>query len=502
MAVTARSGGRALDAALLRELTLAARGAVSARLEDLICYSFDATDLRALPDVVVWPRSVDEVAAVVRAAARRGVPVVARGAGTGYTGGCLPVAGGVVLSTEKMNRVLSLDPVLRVIVVEPGAVNADVGARALAAGLSYPPDPASLKVSTIGGNVAEGAGGPRTVLHGTTRDYVVGLEAVLADGSVVSTGHLAREDGSGWDPAPLLVGSEGTLAILTKVALRLAERPPGYATYWAEFPSLAAAALTVAEVTAAGLPASVLEIMDGGTLACALEHATGERPASTPEAALLLELEGHPSELGEAAARIREAASRHGASSFREAASEAEREEIWDLRRSVSPSLARLSGGKINEDIAVPRSAIPGYVIQMREIGRTFDLPILAFGHAGDGNLHVNVMVDRSDPAQMVRARAAVSRLFASALALGGTLSGEHGIGITKAEHLASELDETALRVTRAVKRALDPGGLLNPDKILTTRPNPWWEGLPPAGGPAAAAATPASPAQEASACS
>jgi glycolate oxidase len=471
--------GRVLDAAFLRDLTRATRGAVSARLEDRICYSLDATDLRALPDVVVWPRTADEVAAVVREAARRGIPVVARGAGTGYTGGCLPVAGGVVLSTEKMNRVLFVDPARRVIVVEPGVVNADVGACASAHGLSYPPDPASLKVSTIGGNVAEGAGGPRTVLHGTTRDYVIGLEAVLADGSILSTGYLAPEDGSGWDPAPLLVGSEGTLAVLTKVALRLTQKPLGYATYWAEFPSLTDAALTVAEVTGTGLPVSVLEIMDGGTLACALEHARGERPASIPEAALLLELEGDPSGFEAAAARIREAASCHGASSFREAASEAEREEIWDLRRSVSPSLARLSGGKINEDIAVPRSAIPEYVRQVREIGTALDLRILAFGHAGDGNLHVNVLVERSDPAQMVRARAATSRLFASALALGGTLSGEHGIGITKAEHLASELDETALRVTRAVKRALDPDGLLNPDKILTTRPNPWWDGLP-----------------------
>jgi glycolate oxidase len=267
---------------------------------------------------------------------------------------------------------------------------------------------------------------------------------------------------------------------VTKVALRLTHKPLGYATHWAEFPSLTDAALAVAEVTAAGLPVSVLEIMDGGTLACALEHARGERPASTPQAALLLELEGDPATFDAAAARIREAALRHGASSFRRAESEAEREEIWDLRRSVSPSLARLSGGKINEDIAVPRSAIPEYVRRMGEIGADLGLRILAFGHAGDGNLHVNVIVERSDAAQMERARAAVSRLFAAALALGGTLSGEHGIGITKAEHLASELDGTALRVTRAVKRALDPDGLLNPDKILTTRANPWWEGLPP----------------------
>jgi len=452
---------------------------MSARLEDRICYSMDATDLRALPDAVVWPRSTEEAAAVVRVASRRGCPVVARGAGTGYTGGCLPVAGGVVVSTERMNRVVLLDPARRLAVVEPGVVNAEVDARAAAFGLSYPPDPASLKVSTIGGNVAEGAGGPRTVLHGVTRDYVVGLECVLADGTVITTGLLAGAGEGGWDAAPILVGSEGTLAVVTKVALRLVERPAAYATYWVEFPSLDAAARTVAEVIASGLSVSVLELLDAGTLASALEHASGARPATVPEAALLVELEGDPAAFAAAARRVRDAAVRHGASAFREAASQAERDDIWKLRRSVSPALARLSGGKINEDIAVPRSAIPAFVRAMREIGESLGLSVLAFGHAGDGNLHVNVMVERSDPEQMARARAAVSRLFAAALALGGTLSGEHGIGITKAEHLASELGPAALGLTRAVKRALDPGGTLNPDKILTDRPNPWWTGPP-----------------------
>ena len=481
-----RAGG-ALDARVLRGLRRAAPGAVSTRLEDRICYSLDATDLRSLPDAVAWPRSAEEVAGVVRAAAAHGVPVVPRGAGTGYTGGCLPVAGGVVVSTERMDRVLLVDVARRVAVVEPGVVNEALRARVESVGLSYPPDPASLKVSTIGGNVAEGAGGPRTVLHGTTRDYVVGLEAVLADGAVVSTGFLAPGDGTvGWDLGTLLVGSEGTLAVVTKVALRLTDRPLGFATYWAEFPSLEGAALAVAKITAAGLPAGVLEIMDGATLACAVEHVRGVKPAGAPEAALLVELEGDPSGFGAAAATVRAFALENGATVFREAASEEEREEIWEIRRSISPSLARMSGGKINEDIAVPRSRIPEFVRAMREIGAALDLRILAFGHAGDGNLHVNVMVERADTGQMARARDAVARLFACALRLGGTLSGEHGIGITKAEHLASELDETALRVTRALKRAFDPDGIMNPDKILTDRPNPWWQGLPPAGMPAA----------------
>jgi glycolate oxidase len=467
-----------LSRATKRALSRAAGGSLSFALEDRICYSFDATNLRSIPDAVVWPRSTGEVSAVVRAAAAASLPVTARGAGTGYTGGSVPVAGGIVLSLEEMNRVLSIDVGRRIAVVEPGVINNDLREEAEAAGLFYPPDPASLLVSTVGGNIAEGAGGPRTVLHGTTRDYVVGLELVLADGAVISTGVLAEGPGISWDPGSLLVASEGTLAVVTKAALRLCDRPERFATFWAEFPSLSQAATAVAGITASGLPVSVLEILDRETLACATEYIRGSRPDSVPEAALLIELEGEEAAVTGSTERLREELARGAASSFREAADQIERDEIWDIRRAISPSLARLASGKINEDIAVPRSAIPAFVRRMREISESAGLPILAFGHAGDGNLHVNIMLDRADRGQMRAARTAVGLLFKAALGMGGTLSGEHGIGITKADHLAEELDEPALRATSAVKRALDPAGLLNPDKIQTDRPNPWWKDL------------------------
>jgi glycolate oxidase len=472
----------------------AIEGEVSAALEDRVCYSYDATDLKAVPDLVVWPRSTADVVAVVRFAEAHGLAVVPRGAGTGYTGGSVPVAGGIALSFEEMDRVVSIDVKRRLAVVEPGIVNERLRREVEALGLFYPPDPASLKVSTIGGNVAEGAGGPRTVLHGTTRDYVVGVEAVLADGSVVSTGVLSPDGAGGWDPGPLIVGSEGTLAIVTKVALRLSSLPGGFATYWAEFPTLEAAASAVASITALGFPVSVLEILDRETTSCALEYVRGAPPGDVPEGALLIELEGDARELSEAGGRLSELIRASGATAFRAAATEEEREEIWEIRRSISPSLARLSSGKINEDIAVPRSAIPAFVRAMRDIAREAGLPIHAFGHAGDGNLHVNVMVDRKDPGEMERARSAVSRLFSTALSMGGTLSGEHGIGVTKADHLAREIGEAAIRVSTGVKRAFDPGGLLNPEKILTDRPNPWWRGLPPerAGAPRAHPEAPA----------
>ena len=468
----------ALDRATVRALSDAAGGSLSFALEDRICYSFDATDLRSLPDAVIWPRSASEVSEVVRAAGAASLPVTARGAGTGYTGGSVPLAGGIVLSFESMNRVLGIDVGRRVAVVEPGVVNNDLRDASEAVGLYYPPDPASLLVSTIGGNIAEGAGGPRTVLHGTTRDYVVGLELVLADGSVVATGLLAGRRSASWDPGSLVVASEGTLAVVTKAALRLSDRPESYATFWAEFPSLSRAAAAVAAVTATRLPVAVLEIQDRETLACAMEYVRGRKPHRVPEGALLVELEGEETAVAESAERLRDQLAASGALNFREATDDLERDEIWEIRRSISPSLARLATGKINEDIAVPRSAIPEFVRRMHEISESTGLPILAFGHAGDGNLHVNIMLDRTERDQMRAARDAVGLLFDAALKMGGTLSGEHGIGITKADHLADELGESALRVTAAVKRALDPTGLLNPDKILTDRSNPWWRDL------------------------
>lgn len=467
--------GSRLTKAVRREIEAAVQGSCSAAREDRICYSFDATDIRGLPDIVVWPESRDHVVAVMKIASRASVPVVPRGAGTGYTGGSIPICGGIALSFEKMTRVIDVDVAARVAVVEPGVVNDDLRNAVECAGLMYPPDPASLKVSTIGGNVAEGAAGPRTVLYGTTGDYVVGLELVTMDGGVTRTGYLASGSGAAWDPGPLVVGSEGTLAVVTSVALRLTDAPEVTRTYWAEFDSLEDAAAAVAMITAVGIPVSVLEIIDRDTLACATEYVRGRAPDTRPEGALLIEVEGAKGDLTGVWGRLKPLLERSGATRLRAASDEDERDEIWEIRRSISASLARLATGKINEDIAVPRSRIPAFIAEMRRISGEVDLPILAFGHAGDGNLHVNIMLDRADPLQLARARRAVSMLFRVALESDGTLSGEHGIGITKAEHLAEELDEAALRITAAVKRALDPSGLLNPDKILSDRSNPWW---------------------------
>jgi glycolate oxidase len=271
------------------------------------------------------------------------------------------------------------------------------------------------------------------------------------------------------------VGSEGTLAVFTKVALRLTERPLRFATLWAEFPSLSQAASAVAALTAAGLPLSVLEILDGQTYACAHEYVRGSPPEEASEGALLIELEGMGDEVERGIAAVSALAGESGARGLRRATDESERDEIWEIRRSISPALARLGEVKINEDIAVPRSAIPEFVRIMHEVSRDVRLPILAFGHAGDGNLHVNIMLEKAGADELARARSAVARLFSAALSMGGALSGEHGIGITKADHLASELSPVAMDVTKRLKSALDPTDLINPGKVVTSAPNPWW---------------------------
>jgi glycolate oxidase len=450
---------------------------VSASLEDRLCYAYDATDIRAVPDLVAWPETAAQAGRLIRVAHDAGVAVVPRGAGTGYTGGSLPVGGGIALSFERMNEISLLDTERLVAVVGPGVVNEALAQAASSRNASYPPDPASRKVSTVGGNIAECAGGPATVLHGTTRDFVLGLEAVLPEGATVSTGALASRR-TGWDAGPLIVGSEGTLAVVTAAALRLSRAPEATGTFWVEFPDLESAARAVAAIVASALPVSSLELLDRETYAAAHDFVRGTPPEREVEGGLLIELEGRADAVTGASDRLRELTVDLGASHFVSPVTEEEREEIREIRRSISPSLARVATGKANEDITVPRSRIPDFVHGMRAIGSELELRILSFGHAGDGNLHVNVMFDRDSVDSRRRARRAVDRLFDLALRLGGTLSGEHGIGITKADQLASELDETALRATRLVKRALDPSGLLNPDKILTPLPNPWWGDL------------------------
>jgi len=441
-------------------------------LEDRLCHSHDATFRDAIPDLVVRPGSAAEVAAVVRLAAAHRVPLTPRGAASGLSGGAVPLRGGIALSLTRLDGILAIDVPGRRAVVEPGVVTAALATAVAEAGLFYPPDPASARMSTLGGNVAECAGGPRGLRYGVTRDYVLALEVVLPDGQVVEVGDPLDGEACGPDWAMLLVGSEGTLGIVTRIVLRLVAKPAAQRTALAVFDRLDDAAAAVSATIAAGVVPTTLELMDGATLRAVEAYLHAGLPVDA-EAALLVELDGTPSAVEAQLRQVDEAFRRQGARQVQVAETPADVERLWRARRAISAACGQLAPTKISEDATVPRSRVPELVRAVGEIARRHGVRMVVFGHAGDGNLHPNVLTNRDDLAEMERAEAAIGDLFASALALGGTLSGEHGIGCMKAPWLERELGEAGMALGRSVKEALDPAGLLNPGKMFTCGPSP-----------------------------
>lgn len=439
---------------------------VKSGAEDLIAYSRDATLYEALPDVVAHPGSVSEVVDLVRAAAEEGVPVVPRGAGTGLSGGSVAARGGVILHFDRMNRIKEVDRGNMVAEVEPGVINRELKQAAAAAGLFYPPDPSSLRICTIGGNVAENAGGPYGVKYGVTGDYVLGLEAVLSSGKVIRTGGKVRRDVSGYDLTSLLVGSEGTLAIVTGITVKLLPQPVARRAAIFAFDELEAAGEAVVALGAGGIAPAALEIMDRSAIECAEQFRPGKLPRGAA-ALLLVEVHGEPSSV--------EAQMDIAASIFRqakgcpvgEAASGDDVEELWESRRAVSGALARMGPQKIGEDVCVPVSRIPEMVERIKDIAHRHGLTIVIFGHAGDGNLHPNILTDRRDPEMMKKTEAAIADLFQASVELGGTLSGEHGVGMAKAAYMRHAATGETLAAMQKIKQALDPAGIMNPGKIF-----------------------------------
>ncbi|HBI15757.1 MAG TPA: glycolate oxidase subunit GlcD [Desulfobulbaceae bacterium] len=433
--------------------------------EELRCYSYDATGQVFLPEAVVLPGSAQEIAAILALANAHRFPVVPRGAGSGMTGGSLPVRGGLVLGTGRLNRILEIDPANMIAVVEPGVVTGDLQAALKKFNLMYPPDPASLKFCTIGGNAAECAGGPSAVKYGVTKDYVLGLEIVLATGEILQTGVRTEKGVVGYDLTRLFVGSEGTLGIFTRLILRLLPLPERKASYLLTFSSLAEATGHVSRLLAAGIPPCTMEYMDRTAISVVRERIPLKLPEETA-ALLLLELDGSEREVALQQARLLDYLTRERIA-YRQAASEAEAQEIWQARRAISPATFALKPHKISEDVVVPRARIPELVNFTEDLARELALTILTFGHAGDGNIHVNIMLDRSIKEEEARGEAARQRLFIFVVGLGGTLSGEHGIGITKSRFLPLELSPTALTVMRSIKKLFDPNQILNPGKIF-----------------------------------
>jgi len=444
-------------------------GYVQGAPSELIAYSFDGTFQQRRPDLVVSPQSTAEVAAVVRVAARERIPIVARGASSGLAGGTIPESGGLILNLARMDHIVEIDSANVCVVAEAGVVTLQLQQAVEQAGLFYPPDPASSRQSTIGGNVATNAGGPRCLKYGVTRDYVIGLTAVLASGEILRLGGKFTKNATGYQLMQLLVGSEGTLGIVTEVILRLAPLPRARVTAVAAFNQLGPASQAVSQIMASGILPATLELMDGTTINVVEDFLNVGLPRQA-EALLLLEQDGSDQALALAdVERMADICRSLGAAEVQVAASAAERDKLWQARRSVSAALGRLRPNKLGEDIVVPKNEIPAMIVAVREIAKRYDLPIPVFGHAGDGNLHPNILFDLRDPDEVQRVEHAARDIFRTAIRLGGTLSGEHGVGTLKREFLEEAQGPLAVSLARAIKQVFDPDNLLNPGKIFPT---------------------------------
>ena len=439
---------------------------VLSKASDLLCYAYDATatDSGRVPDVVVLPSSTDEVARVVRVARDAGVPVYPRGAGTSLSGGAIPARGGIVLSTAAMDAVLEIDAQNHAAVVQPGVILQSLNDLVAEHGLVYPPDPGSVAVATVGGSIAECAGGLRGLKYGVTKHYVTGLEVVLADGQVVRLGGKCTKNVTGYDLVGLFVGSEGTLGVITEATLRLVPAPEARATMSAVFADTGDATRTVAAIVAGNVVPATLEFIDATTIRLVEEYTHAGLPIDAA-AMLLIEVDGPPEAVAREALFVERVCLEHGGVVER-AVDDAARERLWAARRAAYPALARQSPGTIVEDATVPRSRIPEMLAAIEDIARRYDLTIATVGHAGDGNLHPTVLVDPDDQDLMARAHAAIAEVFRAALDMGGTLSGEHGIGSAKAPYLHWALGDAGIDLTRRIKAAFDPQDILNPGKF------------------------------------
>ncbi|MDK9708100.1 MAG: FAD-binding protein [Desulforhopalus sp.] len=460
-----------MDATIITELeAIVGAENVSTSATDKITHSYDATQQRYLPDAVVYATTTEEVAKVVKLANLARIPVLPRGAGSGFTGGTLPVRGGIVLVLTRMTKILEIDTENLTAEVEPGVITAELQRQVEKLGLFYPPDPASKEFSTLGGNVAECAGGPRCVKYGVTKDYVMGLEVVMPTGEIIRTGGKTLKNVVGYDLTKLFVGSEGTLGIVTRIILKLLPKPAAKKTMLVQFETIEGAAKAVAAIIGAKIIPTTLEFLDAATINC-IRHTS---PIPLPEdcrAILIIEVDGDAASLDPQIDRIQELVRPLGVLAVKVAASHEESEEIWQVRRNVSPSLRRVNPDKFNEDIVVPRSKVPDMIRALERISTEYDVPIVNFGHAGDGNIHVNIMVDLREHGMAEKVDKVLDEVFQAAINLRGSISGEHGIGTAKAKYLAMELDPATIAAMRLIKEAFDPNNILNPGKIFTDNP-------------------------------
>lgn len=440
---------------------------VLTRKEDLICYSFDGTAaMQQMPGCVVLVSSTDEVAKILKYANAAKLPVVTRGSGTGLSGGSLPSPDCIVLCTVKMTKILELDRANLTMLVEPGVTTLQIADAASAAGLFYPPDPGSMKISTIGGNVAENSGGLRGLKYGITRNYIMGLEVVLPDGEILWTGNKCVKDVAGYSIKDLFIGSEGTLGVITKVLLKLIPKPAAKKTMVATFSQMDTAAGAVSAIIAAQIIPCTLEFLDRTTIHCVEDFARIGLPLNC-EALLLMETDGHPAAVADEARRMEEICREKGCMEVRVARDEAEGNKLASARRSAFSALARVAPTTILEDATVPRSELAKMIRFTAGVAQKYKLRIGTFGHMGDGNLHPTFLTDERNKEEMHRVEEAFKEIFAEAIRLGGTITGEHGVGLAKKGFLPKFLGDASVRVHRELRRALDPNGILNPGKMF-----------------------------------
>ena len=434
-------------------------------LIDLVSYSYDASDHDHRPGAAVWPTDVEQVSLILNMADKRRIPVIPRGAGTGLAGAAVPVRAGLVMDMCRMNSIIEIRIADRLAVVQPGVVYADLQKALAPYGFFFPPDPASGKVCTVGGNVATNAGGIRGAKYGVTRDYVLALEVVLPGGRIMRTGSSCMKSVSGYDLTRLFVGSEGTLGVVTEITLKINPKPTAIKTGLARFISLEDAGQAVTDIMHSGIIPSVLEVLDDNTIKVLREHANMDLPDAM--AIILVETDGYTEvEVSAQMDKITEIFNENRATHIRIADSVEEAEELWLARRSAGSVASQLRTNNMSEDVAVPISKVPHLLTGISSIVHNYHLPFVIFGHAGDGNLHPKVMYDSSDPDEVKRAGEAVDEIFRLTCELGGTLTGEHGIGLSKAPYMTLEHDPVEMDVMRKIKEIFDPNNILNPGKM------------------------------------
>ncbi|MDQ0860972.1 FAD-binding oxidoreductase [Bacillus sp. V2I10] len=429
-------------------------------------YSFDASFGQYLPEIVIQPASAQEISQLVKLANEYLIPVYPRGSATSLSGGPLPVKGGMVLDMSRIKDKLIIDRENLLAIVSPGIITSEIHKKAEAAGLFYPPDPSSSHVSTIGGNLLENSSGPKGLKYGTTKEYVIGLEVVTPTGDIIRTGGKTVKNVTGYDLTRLIVGSEGTLGIVTEATLRLIPKPKARQTLLAYFERLEDSGSAITKILSAGILPSAMELMDNACIR-AVENFSPTGLYIHAEALVIIEVDGHPAALEEEIRKCEVLCIEAGAMKAKIAHNEEERQGIWNARKMVSPAITQLGPTKISEDATVPRSQIPAMMARLKLIREKYSLNLVVFGHAGDGNLHPNIITDKRNIEEMKRVESAISEIFESAVELGGTLSGEHGIGLLKSPYMELELGEIGLSMMKKIKEAWDPNNILNPGKIF-----------------------------------